>query len=67
MAFRGRRIPHISILPTKVEVEVEAKQELFDAHGFDPRTVFVERDEHYFDFDPALTEQSQITYVVGRE
>ena len=32
------------------KAEVAAKAELFEAHGFDPARIFVERDERYFDF-----------------
>ncbi len=46
------------------KAEVEAQRELFEAHGFDPAAVFVERDERYFDFAPGLTERSQIKEVV---
>jgi type I restriction enzyme M protein len=42
------------------KTEVEAKQEPFIAHGFDPSTVFTERNRDYFDFVPTLTERSQI-------
>ncbi len=40
--------------------EVEAKRDLFAAHGFNPRAVFVERDAQYLDFAPTLTSRSQI-------
>jgi type I restriction enzyme M protein len=40
--------------------EVEARADLFAAHGFDPRAVFVERDAQYLDFAPAITSRSQI-------
>ena len=42
------------------KAEVEAKRELFDAHGFDPAQLFTERDERYFDFAPELTEKADI-------
>lgn len=44
--------------------EVEAKRPLFDAHGFDPSSVFVERNEHYFDFAPNLAERVAIGAAV---
>lgn len=42
------------------KAEVEAKRALFDAHGFDPMTVFVERDEKYFDFAPGIETKAQL-------
>lgn len=42
------------------KAEVEAKQEPFIAHGFEPSAFFVERSQDYFDFLPTLTERSQI-------
>jgi len=42
------------------KVEVKAKKELLDAHGLKISTIFVERNEHYCDFDPALKERDQI-------
>lgn len=46
------------------KAEVEAKQGLFEAHGFDIRHIFVERDADYYDFAPALTDRSQIKGVI---
>ena len=46
------------------KVEVASKRALFDAHGFDPMAVFVERDERYYDFTPALTDRSQIKTII---
>jgi type I restriction enzyme M protein len=40
--------------------EVEDKKELFSAHGMIPSVVFAERDENYFDFEPAMTERTEI-------
>ena len=40
--------------------EVLEQRALFDAHGFDPAVVFVERDAEYYDFDLTLSERSQI-------
>jgi len=37
------------------KAEVAAKADIFAAHGFDPRAIFVERDERYYDFHPVLT------------
>lgn len=42
------------------KAEVEAKRALFEAHGFDPMTVFVERDEKYFDFAPGIDTKAQL-------
>jgi len=42
------------------KVEVEAKQQLFAAHGFDASAVFVERDKDYLDFALTFTERGQI-------
>jgi len=36
------------------KAEVEALRPLFEAHGFDPMTMFVERDARYLDFLPDL-------------
>jgi type I restriction enzyme M protein len=51
----------------KAEVEAEAKRALFDAHGFDIRAVFADRDERYFDFLPELTERSALKTAVESE
>jgi len=42
------------------KVEVKAIKELLDAHSLKISTIFVERNEHYYDFDPALKERGQI-------
>lgn len=46
------------------KIEVEAKRPLFAAHGFDPTTIFVEREARYFDFAPSITERAQIKTIV---
>lgn len=46
------------------KAEVEAKRDLFGAHGFDPGTIFVERAKHYLDWKPAITDRSQIRATV---
>ncbi|MBN2566088.1 MAG: SAM-dependent DNA methyltransferase [Candidatus Eisenbacteria bacterium] len=46
------------------KAEVEAKRELFEAHGLDPMTLFVERDEKYFDFAPRLTEKADLRRTI---
>ncbi len=48
------------------KAEVQAKMELFAAHGLDPLALFVERDASYFDFRPELaTRQSLKPAVEG--
>lgn len=42
------------------KAEVEAKRALFDAHGFDPMRVFVERDETYLDFAPGIETKAEL-------
>ncbi|MHA1862259.1 MAG: N-6 DNA methylase [Candidatus Thorarchaeota archaeon] len=44
--------------------EVEAKKDMFDALGLILDAVFIERDEDYLDFIPAIKERSQIKDVV---
>ena len=46
--------------------EVRDNKALFDAHGFDPASVFVERDADYYDFAPALTDRSNIRAAVEK-
>ena len=47
------------------KAEVEAKRALFEAHGFDPaRSIFVEKDDRYFDFSPDLVDKGQIKALV---
>ena len=46
------------------KAEVRGRQALFDAHGFDPASVFVERDANYHDFVPALTDRAAIRAAV---
>ncbi len=48
----------------KAEVLAEDRRELFEAHGVDVSTFFVERDDHYFDFAPVLTDRSRIKAVL---
>ncbi len=40
--------------------EVEAKADLFAAHGLDPRHLLVDRDEGYFDFAPDLESKADL-------
>ena len=42
------------------KVEIEALRFLFAAHGFDPMTLFVERDARYLDFRPDLIGKAEI-------
>lgn len=47
------------------KAEAEAKRPLFAAHGFEPvGPIFVERDARYYDFNPALTERSQLRSLI---
>jgi type I restriction enzyme M protein len=46
------------------KAEVEANAALFDAHGFDPMGVLVERDEGYYDFSPALNGNGDLKQVI---
>ena len=46
------------------KAEVEAQRDLFAAHGFDPMTLLVARDEKYFDFSEKLHERSDIKRLV---
>jgi type I restriction enzyme M protein len=40
--------------------EVGDAHALLDAHGLQPSSLFVERDEHYYDFDPTLKDRAAI-------
>jgi len=42
------------------KAEVEALRPLFDAHGLDPKILFVERDAEYLDFAPAVGTRADI-------
>lgn len=42
------------------KAEVDAKRALFDAHGFDPRHLLVDRDSGYFDFAGDLTDKADL-------
>jgi len=44
--------------------EVTAKQSLFQAHGFKPETVFIERDSKYLDFGPAIASKADIKTMI---
>jgi len=46
------------------KAEVEAKRDLFEAHGLNPMTLFVERDQKYLDFAPSITSKSEIGNVI---
>ncbi len=47
--------------------EVEAKHELFAAHGLAEETIFRERDQNYFDFRPELTERRAIKQAIEND
>jgi type I restriction enzyme M protein len=42
------------------KAEVEAKKDLLSAHGLRTKTIFVERDEDYYDFDPDIKDRREI-------
>lgn len=44
--------------------EVEAKRPLFDAHGFDPASLLVERGDGYLEFIPELKEKGEIAFRI---
>jgi type I restriction enzyme M protein len=46
------------------KAEVEAKRDLFEAHGLDPMTLFVERDEKYLDFAPEIASKADLQSVI---
>lgn len=45
--------------------EVNDKADLFDAHGFDPMHVFVERDADYYDFAASVASKSDLQSLVN--
>ena len=45
--------------------EVADKSDLFDAHGFDPMHVFVERDTDYYDFAASVASKSDLQILVN--
>ncbi len=46
------------------KAEVEARKDLLAAHGLKPKALFVERDEKYFDFSPAVADRAAIKKVI---
>jgi type I restriction enzyme M protein len=46
------------------KAEVEAAAELLAAQGLDPRALFVERDERYFDFTDAISRRGDIRRTI---
>lgn len=46
------------------KVEVEAKAELFEAHGLDPNRLFTPRDEAYLDFTAHVENRSNIRALI---
>jgi len=48
------------------KAEVEAHQDLFQAHGFDPRSVLVERGERYLDFAPEIEDKGDLKAGIAR-
>src|SRR5690625_3218665 len=49
------------------KAEVAAKQELFDAHGFDPTTVLVDRDDRYYDFKHDLNGNGDLKKIIEHD
>jgi len=46
------------------KVEIDAKRDLFDSHGFDSSIVFKERDADYMDFRPEIEEKRELKPLV---
>ncbi len=46
------------------KVEVEAKEDLLASHGLKPAVLFVDRDEKYSDFVPAVTDRATIKKII---
>lgn len=46
------------------KAEVEAKSDLFAAHGFDPKHLLAERDSLYYDFKPELNGNSDLKHII---
>jgi type I restriction enzyme M protein len=46
------------------KTEVETKKELLASHGLNPKVLFVDRDEKYFDFVPAVKARPAIKKVI---
>jgi type I restriction enzyme M protein len=44
--------------------EVEAKADLFRAHGLDPMDLMVERDDRYLDFRPAIADRAALKTLI---
>lgn len=42
------------------KAEVKAKADLFQAHGLDPKTLFTDRDERYYNFAPDLQKKADL-------
>jgi type I restriction enzyme M protein len=49
------------------KAEVEDQRPLFEAHGFDPKTLLVDRDARYFDFRPDLAAKADIKARIGAD
>jgi len=47
--------------------EVADKFDLFEAHGFDPRHVFVERDANYYDFSGEVVSKTELNALVDND
>jgi type I restriction enzyme M protein len=49
------------------KAEVKAKQDMFNAHGFDPRSLFTEKDEKYLDFADSFTDKASLKKQVEED
>jgi type I restriction enzyme M protein len=49
------------------KIEVEAKKSLLLSHGLNPDVLFVDRDEKYFDFAPAITDRTAIKKAIEED
>lgn len=47
--------------------EVETKRDLLAAHGLDPATLLVDKDERYFDFAPSLASREDIRSLIEKD
>jgi len=55
------------LLGSVPKAEVKAKQELFEAHGFEQKNLFVERNKKYLDFAPDLTVKTDLKHKVEED
>ena len=48
----------------KAEVSHANKKSLFDAHGLNPIDLFIERDDAYYDFNPAFSAKAELKLAI---